>query len=92
MDMQTFAQVNPELFMQVLRLGERLEYFGYVAHTPEQAFKQDIQITVQLAAEQAAYEIEMRAQDDSSELSAGCPHCGSYEGDWQECPECGHGQ
>ena len=22
----------------------------------------------------------------------GCPHCGSYEGDATECPECGHGQ
>lgn len=22
----------------------------------------------------------------------GCPHCGSYEGDRFECPECGHGQ
>jgi len=23
---------------------------------------------------------------------AGCPKCGSYEGDYNECPECGHGQ
>ncbi len=21
-----------------------------------------------------------------------CPHCGSYEGNYIECPECGHGQ
>jgi hypothetical protein len=25
-------------------------------------------------------------------VETGCPHCGSYEGNWQECPECGHGQ
>jgi len=23
---------------------------------------------------------------------SGCPRCGSYEGSYQECPECGHGQ
>lgn len=23
---------------------------------------------------------------------SGCPRCGSYEGCYQECPECGHGQ
>lgn len=22
----------------------------------------------------------------------GCPFCGSYEGDYHECPECGYGQ
>jgi hypothetical protein len=25
-------------------------------------------------------------------LPEGCPNCGSYEGDYNECPECGHGQ
>jgi hypothetical protein len=29
-------------------------------------------------------------QDDEDQ--SGCPKCGSYEGDYNECPECGHGQ
>ena len=28
---------------------------------------------------------------DTSDES-GCPYCGSYEGSYHECPECGHGQ
>lgn len=30
--------------------------------------------------------------DTSDGPDDGCPYCGSYEGNWQECPECGHGQ
>ncbi len=39
--------------------------------------------------------IEANQADNSADLdevSDGCPHCGSYEGDAYECPECGHGQ
>lgn len=32
------------------------------------------------------------ADDEEVEINPGCPHCGSYEGDPTECPECGHGQ
>lgn len=33
-----------------------------------------------------------RQAEEESLSSSGCPRCGSYEGDWHECPECGHGQ
>lgn len=33
-----------------------------------------------------------QSASDYSEHPNGCPHCGSYEGDYNECPECGHGQ
>lgn len=30
---------------------------------------------------------------DAEEVeNSGCPRCGSYEGDYNECPECGYGQ
>jgi hypothetical protein len=37
-------------------------------------------------------EDQVYEKDQAQECPAGCPYCGSYEGDATECPECGHGQ
>lgn len=36
--------------------------------------------------------VEITEVPDNDNNYSGSPYCGSYEGDWQECPECGHGQ
>lgn len=36
-------------------------------------------------------EPKLQSEDDTSDQDwPPCPHCGSYEGDPWDCPECGH--
>lgn len=50
------------------------------------------EIKQQELKEQAVHNITDDMEQQEHDNGYGCPKCGSYEGDYQECPECGHGQ
>ena len=79
--------------MNIITLDD-LRSGRYAKRVRSEEFNKELEMEEAMGISHNRLPWEPTTDSDSDGVSSldGCPHCGSYEGDATECPECGHGQ